>query len=47
MSLPLVKGFRHTGIIVKNMENSRWFYEGVLGLEVVQNYKNGVGSINK
>ena len=47
MSLPLVRGFRYTGIIVKNMENSRWFYEGVLGLEVVQNYKDGVGSINK
>ena len=47
MSLPLVRGFRYTGIIVKNMENSRWFYEDVLGLEVVQNYKDGVGSINK
>ena len=47
MSLPLVRGFRYTGIIVKNMENSRWFYEGVLDLEVVQNYKDGVGSINK
>ena len=47
MSLPLVKGFKHTGIIVKYMEKSRWFYEGMLGLEVVQNYKDGVGSINK
>ena len=47
MNESLVKGFRHTGIIVKNMENSRRFYEGILGLEVVQNYKDGVGSINK
>ena len=33
MSLPLVKGFRHTGIIVKNMESSRQFYEGILGVK--------------
>ena len=42
----LVKGFRHTGIIVKNMENSRRFYEGILGLEVVQNYKDESKYIN-
>jgi catechol 2,3-dioxygenase-like lactoylglutathione lyase family enzyme len=46
MSESLIKGFRHTGIIVKNMENSRRFYEGVLGLEVVQNYKDESKYIN-
>ncbi len=46
MSLPLVKGFRHTGIIVKNMESSRQFYEGILGLEVVQNYTDDSKYIN-
>ena len=46
MSESLIKGFRHTGIIVKNMENSRRFYEGILGLEVVQNYKDESKYIN-
>ena len=46
MSESLIKEFRHTGIIVKNMENSRRFYEGVLGLEVVQNYKDESKYIN-
>ena len=46
MSESLVKGFRHTGIIVKNMENSQRFYEGILGLEVVQNYKDKSKYIN-
>jgi glyoxylase I family protein len=46
MSESLIKGFRHTGIIVKNMENSQRFYEGIMGLEVVQNYKDESKYIN-
>jgi catechol 2,3-dioxygenase-like lactoylglutathione lyase family enzyme len=46
MSIPLVKGFRHTGIIVKNMESSRQFYENILGLEVVQDYEDDSNYIN-
>ena len=46
MSESLVKGFRHTGIIVKNMESSRQFYEDILGLEVVQNYTDDSKYIN-
>ena len=33
MSESLIKEFRHTGIIVKNMEKSRRFYEDILGLD--------------
>ena len=46
MSLPLVIGFRHTGIIVKDMKKSRRFYEDMLDLEVVQNYKDDSKYIN-
>ena len=46
MNLPLVKGFRHTGIIVKNMESSRQFYEGILGFEVIQDYTDDSKYIN-
>jgi len=46
MSLPLVIGYRHTGIIVKNMESSRQFYENILGLEVVQDYEDDSNYIN-
>ena len=46
MSQFLVKGFRHTGIIVKDMEQSRWFYESILGLQVVQDYKDDSKYIN-
>ena len=47
MSLSLVKGFRHTGIIVKDMESSRQFYESILGLEVIQDYTDDSKYINK
>jgi catechol 2,3-dioxygenase-like lactoylglutathione lyase family enzyme len=46
MSLPLVIGSRHTGIIVKDMKKSRRFYEDMLDLEVVQNYKDDSKYIN-
>ena len=43
---PIVIGFRHTGIIVKHMKNSQIFYENILGLEVVQDYKDDSKYIN-
>jgi len=43
----VVIGYRHTGIIVKNMEKSLYFYRDILGLEVVQNYSDGTDYINK
>ena len=43
----MVIGYRHTGIIVKNMEKSLYFYRDILGLEVVQNYSDGTDYINK
>jgi len=43
---PIVIGFRHTGIIVKHMESSMQFYEDILGLEVVQDYKDDSNYIN-
>ena len=46
MSESLVKGFKHTGIIVKNMEHSRWFYETILDLGVIQDYKDDSKYIN-
>ena len=38
MSLPLVIGYRHTGIIVKDMEESLHFYRDILGLKVIQDF---------
>ena len=42
----MVSGYRHTGIIVKNMEESLNFYKNILGLEVVQNYSDDSEYIN-
>ena len=38
MSLPLVIGYRHTGIIVKDMKESLYFYRDILGLKVIQDF---------
>jgi catechol 2,3-dioxygenase-like lactoylglutathione lyase family enzyme len=46
MVFPIVIGFRHTGIIVKHLKNSQIFYENILGLEVVQDYKDDSKYIN-
>jgi len=35
---PLVVGYRHTDIIVKDMEKSLHFYRDILGLTVIQDY---------
>ena len=45
--MKIVKGYRHTGIIVKNMEESLYFYKDILGLKVIQDYSDGSNYINK
>ena len=47
MSLPLVIGYRHTGIIVKDMEESLHFYKDILGLKVIQDFSDNSEYINK
>ncbi len=47
MSLPLVIGYRHTGIIVKNMKKSLHFYKDILGLKVIQDFSDSSEYINK
>lgn len=46
MSNPIVAGYRHTGIIVKNMEKSLHFYRDLLGLEVLQDFIDDSDYIN-
>tara|TARA_B100001971_G_C18028316_1_gene451190 strand:+ start:150 stop:596 length:447 start_codon:yes stop_codon:yes gene_type:complete len=47
MNKPLVIGYRHTGIIVKNMKESLYFYRDILGLEVIQEFFDDSEYINK
>ena len=47
MIKPLVIGYRHTGIIVKNMEQSLHFYRDILGLKVIQDFYDDSEYINK
>ena len=47
MSLPLVIGYRHTGIIVKDMKKSLHFYKDILGLKVIQDFSDSSDYINK
>jgi catechol 2,3-dioxygenase-like lactoylglutathione lyase family enzyme len=42
-----VVGFRHTGIIVSNLENSLNFYHKILGLEMVQEHTDSSAYISK
>ena len=46
-NVPLVVGYRHTGIIVKDMEKSLHFYRDILGLTVIQDYCDDSPFINK
>ena len=47
MSLPLVIGYRHTGIIVKDMKKSLHFYKDILGLKVIQDFSDSSEYVNK
>ena len=42
----LIKGYRHTGIVVKNMEESLFFYKDLLGFEIIQDYHDDSDYIN-
>ncbi len=47
MNKPLVVGYRHTGIIVQNMDESLRFYKDILGLELIQEFTDDSDYINK
>ncbi len=42
-----VVGYRHTGIIVKDMKKSIQFYKDFLGLEIIQEFTDSSEYINK
>ena len=42
-----VIGYRHTGIIVKDMKESLFFYRNILGLEVIQDFYDNSDYINE
>ena len=50
--MKIVKGYRHTGIICKDIKKSLYFYRDLLGLEIIQDfwddseYINTITSIN-
>jgi catechol 2,3-dioxygenase-like lactoylglutathione lyase family enzyme len=45
--MSLVKGYRHTGIICKDIEESLRFYRDYLGMEVIQDFWDDSDYINK
>ena len=45
--MKIVKGFRHTGIICKDLEKSLEFYKDYLGLEVIQDFWDDSDYINE
>ena len=45
--MKIVKGYRHTGIICKDLQKSQEFYEDYLGLEVVQDFWDDSDFINE
>lgn len=47
MKNPMVIGYRHTGIICKDMTASLVFYQDVLGLEVIQDFWDDSEYINR
>jgi len=44
---PLVVGYRHTGIICKNIKKSLHFYRDILGLKLIQEFTDRSDYINK
>ena len=44
---PIVVGYRHTGIITKNIQESLNFYRNILGLKVIQEFTDNSDYINK
>ena len=45
--MKIVKGYRHTGIICKDLQKSLEFYKDYLGLEVIQDYWDDSDYINE
>lgn len=45
--MKVVKGYRHTGIICKDIDKSLLFYRDYLGLEVIQDFWDDSEYINK
>ena len=44
---PMVVGYRHTGIITKNIKESIYFYNEILGLEIIQEFEDSSPYINE
>jgi catechol 2,3-dioxygenase-like lactoylglutathione lyase family enzyme len=44
---PIVIGYRHTGIITSNISKSLYFYNKILGLELIQDFVDSSEYINK
>ena len=44
---PIVIGYRHTGIITKDIKKSLDFYHNILGLEVIQEFTDTSDYINE
>jgi catechol 2,3-dioxygenase-like lactoylglutathione lyase family enzyme len=45
--MKIVKGYRHTGIICKDLQKSLIFYQDFLGLEVIQDFWDDSDYMNK
>jgi catechol 2,3-dioxygenase-like lactoylglutathione lyase family enzyme len=43
----IIAGYRHTGIIVRDMDDSLKFYRDILGMEVIQDFIDGTEYINE
>lgn len=46
MGKPIVVGYRHTGIIVKDVKKSLHFYRDLLGMEVIQEFTDDTDYLN-
>jgi len=44
---PIVVGYRHTGIITKDINKSLEFYKDILGLELIQDFTDSSDYINE
>ena len=47
MSEPIVVGYRHTGIITKDINKSLYFYRDILGLQLIQDFTDSSDYINE
>ena len=47
MSEPIVVGYRHTGIITRDINKSLYFYKNILGLQLIQDFTDSSDYINE